>query len=42
MDKVWGLRVSIQAERLVQDVAELGIEAYPEFMLMPEEYDEEY
>ena len=41
MDMVLGLRVSRQAERLGQDVAELGIEAYPEFMLMPEEYDDE-
>ena len=41
MDMTLGLRVSRQAERLGQDVAELGIEAYPEFLLMPEEYDDE-
>ncbi len=41
MDMALGLRVSLQAERLGQDVAELGIEAYPEFVLMPEEYDQE-
>ena len=36
-----GARVSPQVERLGQDAGELGIEAYPEFVLMPEEYDEE-
>ena len=36
-----GVRVSAQVERLGQDVGELGIEAYPEFVLMPEEDDEE-
>ncbi len=36
-----GVRVSAQVERLGQDVGELGIEAYPEFVLMPEEEDEE-
>jgi hypothetical protein len=30
-------RVSLQVERLGQDIGELGIEAYPEFVLMPEE-----
>ena len=35
------VRVTPQVERLGQDVAELGIEAYPEFVLMPEEDDEE-
>ncbi len=35
------VRVPPQVERLGQDVAELGIEAYPEFVLMPEEDDEE-
>ncbi len=34
------VRVSPQVERLGQDVGELGIEAYPEFVLMPEEDDE--
>ena len=35
------VRVSRQVERLGQDVGELGLEAYPEFVLMPEEYDDE-
>ena len=41
MDMVMGLRVPAQAERLGQDTAELGIETYPEFVLMPEEFDED-
>ena len=40
MDMVMGLRVSTEAERLGQDTAELGIETYPEFVLMPEEFDD--
>ncbi len=40
IDLVLGVRVSAQVERLGQDVAELGIEAYPEFVHMPEEDDE--
>ena len=36
-----GARVSPQVERLGQDAGELRIEAYPEFVLMPEEYDED-
>ncbi len=39
LDLVMGLRVSADVERMGQDVAELGIEAYPEFVLMPEELD---
>ncbi len=39
LDAVMGLRVSADVERMGQDVAELGIEAYPEFVLMPEELD---
>ena len=39
LDIVMGLRVSADVERMGQDVAELGIEAYPEFVLMPEELD---
>ena len=39
LDLVMGLRVSAEVERMGQDVAELGIEAYPEFVLMPEELD---
>ncbi len=33
-------RVSAEAEHIGQDTAELGIEAYPEFILMPEEFPE--
>ena len=36
-----GLRVDAQVERLGQDVGELGIEAYPEFVLMPEDLDDD-
>ena len=41
LDQTLGLRVSRAVERLGQDVGELRIEAYPEFVLMPEELDEE-
>ena len=34
-----GARVSAEVESLGQDAAELGIEAYPEFMLMPDQDD---
>lgn len=34
---VMGLRISEQAESLGQDVVELGIEAYPEFIAVPDE-----
>ncbi|MXW62652.1 MAG: ammonium transporter [Acidimicrobiaceae bacterium] len=37
MDTLLGIRVSAQVERLGQDAGELGIESYPEFVLMPEE-----
>ena len=40
LEKSIGVRVSHQVERLGQDVAELGIDAYPEFVLMPEPGDE--
>ena len=40
MDMTMHLRVSPQVERLGQDTGELGLEAYPEFVLMPEEDDE--
>ncbi len=40
LDTAMGLRVSTEAERLGQDTAELGIETYPEFVLMPEEFDD--
>ncbi len=36
-----GVRVSNQVERLGQDVGELGIEAYPEFVLMPDDLEDE-
>ena len=36
-----GARVSYNVERLGQDIGELGLEAYPEFVLMPEPYDED-
>ena len=35
------VRVTRQVEQLGQDSAELGIDAYPEFVLMPEDYDED-
>ncbi len=37
LDKTIGARVSPLVEELGQDAGELGIEAYPEFVLMPEE-----
>ena len=40
LDAVMGLRVSAEVERMGQDAGELGLEAYPEFVLFPEEYDE--
>ncbi len=36
LDKTMGVRVSPKVEEMGQDVAELGIDAYPEFVLMPE------
>ena len=41
LDLVMGLRVSPEVERLGQDTGELGIETYPEFVLMPEEFGDE-
>ena len=41
LDLTVGIRVSRSVERLGQDSGELGIEAYPEFVLMPEEFDDE-
>lgn len=41
IDMTLSVRVSRQVEQLGQDVGELGIDAYPEFVLMPEEDDEE-
>ena len=37
--KTIGARVSQTVEELGQDAAELGIEAYPEFVLMPDQDD---
>ena len=37
IDRTLGLRVSKDVEAIGQDVGELGIEAYPEFVMMPEE-----
>ena len=39
LEKTVGVRVSESVEELGQDTAELGIEAYPEFVLMPDEDD---
>jgi len=36
IDRVAGVRITPDAEDLGQDVAELGIEAYPEFVLVPD------
>ena len=41
LDKILGVRVSHQVERLGQDAGELGMESYPEFVLMPEPDDED-
>jgi Amt family ammonium transporter len=41
LDRTIGLRVSVQAEQMGQDVAKLGMESYPEFVLMPENFDDE-
>ena len=41
LDLTLRVRVSRQVEQLGQDAGELGIEAYPEFVLMPEEFDED-
>ncbi len=41
LDMAMGLRVSAEAERLGQDTAELGIETYPEFVLMPEDFNDD-
>ena len=41
LDRTLGARVSRQVERLGQDAGELGIESYPEFVLMPEMEDDD-
>ena len=40
IEKTIGVRVSEDTERLGQDAAELGMESYPEFVLMPEMDDD--
>ena len=39
LDKLMSARVSATVEALGQDVSELGIEAYPEFVVVPDEDD---
>ena len=41
LNRLLGARVSPQVERLGQDAGELGMESYPEFVLMPEEFDDD-
>ena len=36
LEKTMGVRVSHKVEQMGQDLAELGIDSYPEFVLMPE------
>ena len=40
IDKTIGLRVGESTERIGQDASELGMESYPEFVLMPEMDDD--
>ena len=40
LDAALGARISADVERLGQDAGELGIESYPEFVLMPEEIED--
>ncbi len=42
IDKTIGIRVEPEVERIGQDVGELGMESYPEFVLMPDldEFDD--
>ena len=42
IDKTVGMRVSAAVEEIGQDSAELGIESYPEFVLMPDADDVEF
>ena len=37
IEATMGLRVSKKVEEIGQDVGELGIEAYPEFVVVPDE-----
>ena len=40
MDWIAGLRISREVEQVGQDVGELGIESLPEFVIMPEDFDD--
>ena len=40
LEKTMGVRVSDKVEQMGQDLAELGIDSYPEFVLMPEQDQE--
>ena len=42
IEKTVGVRVSTAVEEVGQDSAELGIESYPEFVLMPDTEDIEF
>ena len=42
IEKTIGVRVSAEVEELGQDSAELGIESYPEFVLMPDTEDVDF
>ena len=42
IEKTIGVRVSADVEEMGQDSAELGIESYPEFVLMPDTEDVEF
>ncbi len=41
LDKIMGVRISRKVEELGQDVAELGIEAYAEFLIIPDPDDKD-
>ena len=41
LEKTISARVPYSVERLGQDAGELGMESYPEFVLMPEDFDED-
>ena len=41
IERTVGVRVSHQVERLGQDAGELGMESYPEFVLMPDDLDDD-
>ncbi len=41
IERTVGVRVSSDVERLGQDAGELGMESYPEFVLMPDDLDDD-